>query len=80
MAFEIWSRAQAKWRGILVYVGLQVAMRLVTALIYDGTSSAGLRVFASLAGAATGIYCVLQMWNLLLSDQPGDESWPPLWS
>ena len=80
MAMEIWARATAKWRGILVYVLLQASMRFVTAVILMQDPERGLRLFASLAGLATSIYCFTMMWRLLLSDHPGDESWPPLWS
>lgn len=80
MAFEIWARATTKWRGILVYILLQAAMRFVTAVILMQGPSQGLRIFASLAGLATSIYCMVRMWTLLLKDEDGDENWPPLWS
>lgn len=80
MAFEIWARATAKWRGIVVYVLLQAAMRVVTSWIYLEAPTQGWRLYASLAGLATSIYCVSRMWRLLMADEPGDEDWPPLWS
>jgi membrane associated rhomboid family serine protease len=80
MAFEIWARAQAKWRGVFVYAALHAAMQFVTTLISSGTSSPGLGLFASLAGAATGIYCLVMLWQLLFADREGDDSWPPIWS
>lgn len=80
MAYEIWTRATTKWRGILVYVLLQAAMRFVTGVILLEEPTRGLRLFAALAGLATSIYCFASIWRLLLSDHPGDENWPPLWS
>lgn len=80
MAMEIWARATTKWRGILTYVLLQAAMRFVTSVILMSADTRGLRLYASLAGLATSIYCLVSMWKLLLSDAPGDENWPPLWS
>lgn len=80
MAFEIWARATTKWRGILVYILLQASMRFVTGVILMQGPSQGLRLFASLAGLATSIYCMVRMWTLLLRDEAGDENWPPLWS
>jgi len=80
MAQEIWARALAKWRGILVYALLQAVTRFVTAYIYHEAAVPGLRLYASLASLATSIFCFLQIWNLLTADQDGDEAWPPLWS
>lgn len=80
MAYDIWARATSKWRAMLVYVGLNAAMRFVTALIYTQSPSPGIRFFASVASAATGIFCLVQMWRLLTQDQDGDEAWPPIWS
>lgn len=80
MAYEIWARAQAKWRGIVVFALLQAAMRFVSALIFAQSPSAGVQLYASLALAATSTFCVVQMWRLLTRDEAGDESWPALWS
>lgn len=80
LAFDIWERARSKWRGLLVYALLNAAMRFATELIMHGTSSRGLRLYASLAAVAVGVYCLVQQWRLLTADQPGDETWPPLWS
>lgn len=80
MLFEIWARAQAKWRGILVYALLNIAARLVTDYIYHQSNSKGLRIFAALAGLATAIFCLVQTWRLLTKDIDGDQDWPPLWA
>lgn len=80
VAMEIWARATAKWRGIVVFVLLQAAMRFVTAYIHMEAPTQGLRLYASIAGLATSIYCFSSLWRLLLADHPGDENWPPLWS
>lgn len=81
MAFSLWARAQAKWRAILVYTALQTVMRFVTTYIYhEAAASPGLRLFASVALAATSIYCLVQTTLLLTSDRDGDDSWPPVWS
>ena len=80
MAYEIWARAQAKWRAIVVFALLQAGMRFVSGLIFTQSPSAPVRLYASLALLATSTFCVVQMWRLLTRDEPGDESWPPLWS
>lgn len=80
VAFEIWARATAKWRGMLVYILLQATMRFVTSVILMQEPTQGLRLYATLAGVATSIYCMVRMWTLMLKDEPGDENWPPLWS
>lgn len=55
-------------------------MRIVTGVILLQDPERGYRLFASLAGLATSIYCLVMMWRLLMSDHDGDEEWPPLWS
>lgn len=80
MAYDIWARATSKWRGIVVYVLLQAAMRFVTQVIIMEAPSRGYHLYASLAGLATSIYCLISLGRLLLRDEPGDENWPPLWS
>lgn len=80
MAFDIWARAQAKWRGILVYALLQLSMRLATAFILAAEPAPVIRVYANLANAAMGIFCLVNIWQLIMQDREGDQSWPPLWS
>jgi hypothetical protein len=80
MAFDIWMRATAKWRGIVTYALLQAAMRFVTSYIFVAAESPGLKLYASLAGLFTSIFCLTQTWLLLTRDRPGDEGWPPLWA
>lgn len=80
VAFDIWARATAKWRGLLVYTALSMAMRIVTALIFAGDPTLGIRLFAAAASVATTVFCLTQTWRLLMSDSDGDEEWPPLWS
>lgn len=80
MAQEIWARATAKWRGILVYSLLQACMRFTTELIYRTAPTPGLRMYASLAGLATSIYTLIHLWKLLMTDEEGDANWPPIWS
>ncbi|HYF91457.1 MAG TPA: hypothetical protein VD969_04345 [Symbiobacteriaceae bacterium] len=80
MAYEIWARATAKWRGVLTYIVLQAAMHFVTSVILMSADTQGLRLYASLADLATSVYCLIRMGQLLLTDAPGDEDWPPLWS
>ncbi|HYG58997.1 MAG TPA: hypothetical protein VD902_13135 [Symbiobacteriaceae bacterium] len=80
MAHDIWARAQAKWRGILVFALLQLSMRVATAFILAAEPAPGIRIYANLANAALGIYCLLSIWRLIMSDQEGDEAWPQLWS
>lgn len=80
MAFELWARATAKWRGLLVYTALSTAMRIVAALIFSQDPTLGIRLFVAAASVATTLFCLIQTWQLLMSDNPGDEDWPPLWS
>ena len=80
MAHDIWARAQAKWRGIVVYTVLQAAMRFVTALINAQSPTAIVKLYASLALLATTVFTLVQMYRLLTRDEPGDEAWPPIWS
>lgn len=80
VAMDIWARATAKWRGMLVYVLLQASMRVVTSYILAHDPERGIHLFASLAGLSTTIYCLVMQWRLLMSDHDGDENWPPLWS
>jgi hypothetical protein len=80
LAQEIWARATAKWRGILVYSLLQACMRFTTTLIYQSAHTPGLRMYASLAGLATSLYTLVRTWQLLMTDTEGDENWPPIWS
>lgn len=80
MMHEIWARAQAKWRGILVYTLLNGMTRFVTDYIYYQSGSQGLRMYAALAGLATAIFCLVQTWQLVMEDKDGDQTWPTLWA
>lgn len=79
MAFDIFMRVQAKWRGILVYSLLQAVTHFVTQVIYYGAAEPRLRLFANLVSLATTIYCLINTAALLMRDREGDEQWPPLW-
>lgn len=80
MLYDIWARAQAKWRGIVVYSLLQAVTRFITAVIYHQSGSPGLQLYASVVSLATNLFCVFSLWRLLTADSEGDESWPPIWS
>lgn len=80
MLYDIWARAQAKWRGIVVYTLLQAVMRFVTNVIYYHTESSGWQLYASLVSLCTSMFCVWSLWQLLTEDQEGDQTWPPIWS
>jgi len=77
---DLWGRATAKWRGIVVYALLQAITRFVTAVIFHGTAVPGLKLFASLVSLGTSLFCVISIYLLLTSDRDGDEAWPPIWS
>lgn len=80
MAFDLWARAQSKWRGILVYTALQAAMRFVSAFIYGRALHVpGLQLYASVVQLATSVFCFTQILRLLTTDEDGDEAWPSLW-
>jgi hypothetical protein len=79
MAFDIWQRAQAKWRGLLVYVLLEAVMRVVTTFIQQRAESSGLLLYAAAVSIATAIFCLVQEYRLLMTDQEGDDAWPPIW-
>lgn len=80
MLFDLWTRAQAKWRGLLVYSLLQATTRFVTSVIYHEAETSGLRLYSSCVALATTVFCLTQLWLLLTTDRDGDEAWPPIWS
>jgi hypothetical protein len=80
MAFDIWLRAQAKWRGVVVYTLLEAVSRAVTDYIYQAAGSRELRLYALIAGLATTIFCLTQTVLLLMKDRDGDDAWPSIWS
>lgn len=79
MAFDIWARATAKWRGILVYILLQAVTDAVTKVIRFESEEPRIRLFASLVAIATTVFCLVNTILLLVRDRDGDEDWPPLW-
>jgi hypothetical protein len=80
MAFDIWARAQLKWRGILVYTLLQAITRFVTQFIYTQSTHPALQLYASLVLLATTCFCLHRFYQLLTLDRDGDDAWPPIWS
>lgn len=80
MIHDLWDRAQAKWRGILVYSLLHAVTRFVTAFIHIRAETHGLKLYALLVSLAIGLFCLTQLWQLLTTDRDGDEDWPPIWS
>ncbi|MFZ5824253.1 MAG: hypothetical protein ACOY94_07995 [Bacillota bacterium] len=79
MAFEIFMRAQAKWRGILVYILLQSVTHFVTRVIFYEAGDPRLRLFANLVSVATTVFCFVNIVRLVTRDSEGDEEWPRLW-
>lgn len=79
MAFDIFLRIQAKWRGLLVFYLLQAVTNFVTRVIYYEADDARLRLFANLVAIATSLYCFINNALLLLRDREGDDKWPALW-
>lgn len=79
MAYDIWDRVQSKWRGLLVYVLLEAVMRLVTTFIQQRAETPGLRLYAVVVSVGTAIFCLVQEWRLLMKDEEGDDTWPPIW-
>ncbi len=80
MLLDIWARATAKWRGILVYAVLHACNRFVNTYIMTVADTPGIRLYGALACAATSLFCLVQILLLLTTDRPGDEAWPPIWS
>lgn len=79
MAFDIFVRVQAKWRGLLVYMLLQAFTHLATRLIIYKTPDSQVQLVANLVSLVTTLYCLINTSMLLFRDQDGDENWPPLW-
>lgn len=80
MLFDIWNRATAKWRGIVVYALLQAATRFVTSVISYKADTAGWKLYAAGVSIAVSLFTITRMWQLLTADAEGDEEWPPIWS
>lgn len=80
MAFDIFLRVQAKWRGILVYHLLSGFTSFVTRVIFFEAEDPRLKLFANFVAVATTLYCIINTALLLFKDREGDEGWPPLWS
>lgn len=79
MAFDIFARVQAKWRGLMVYMLLQAITHFVTRVIHFEAEDARIRLWANLVSIATTLYCFINTALLLLRDREGDEQWPNLW-
>jgi len=78
--YDLWNRATAKWRGILVYVLLQAVTRFVTGVIALEADTHWWKLYAALVSVGISLFCLTEMWRLLSTDSEGDENWPPLWS
>lgn len=80
MLFDIWARAVSKWRGLLVFVLLNTASRMVTIVIQFRTDDPRILLYSSLISIAIGIYCIVQLILLLTRDREGDQDWPTIWA
>jgi hypothetical protein len=80
MLFDIWARAVSKWRGLLVFILLNTASRMVAIVIQHRTDDSRVLLYSSLISMAIGMYCIVQLVLLLTRDREGDQDWPPIWA